>query len=346
MAEGGEVPLSEQSSYVAPTKECDLVMKGGITSGVIYPLAVCRLATAFRLRQIGGTSAGAIAAAVAAAAEHGRDAGGFVKLAAMPAWLAGPAAPPARGSNLRRLFQPAKVTRKPFSIAMALVESGSKPAKAARLAWRMVFAHPVAGLGGALPGLQLAALAFRLGGAAVAPAVIAGLVLAIIGGAGALAVAAVVHAGRALPENGFGLCPGLPGLTEWLAAQLDDVAGIDQGRPLTFGDSEGQRHTAADADDLPHARNALSPSVRAADIPLQQHPVSEALPGLRRRPPRPPCHAAERPGQYPCRGAPHAPSRHGPAPRCRRRANEPELPRPPQRHPHVGGGLRRHGTGG
>lgn len=240
MAEGGEVPLSEQASYVAPTKECDLVMKGGITSGVIYPLAVCRLATAFRLRQIGGTSAGAIAAAVAAAAEHGRDAGGFVKLAAMPAWLAGPAAPPARGSNLRTLFQPAKFTRKPFSIAMALIESGSKPAKAARLAWRMVIAHPVAGLGGALPGLQLAALAFRLGGGAVAPGVIAGLVLAIIGGAVALAVAAVVHAGRVLPENGFGLCPGLPGLTEWLAGQLDDVAGIERGRPLTFGDLKGK----------------------------------------------------------------------------------------------------------
>ena len=42
-------------------KECDVVMKGGITSGVIYPHAVCQLATTHRLRSVGGTSAGAIA---------------------------------------------------------------------------------------------------------------------------------------------------------------------------------------------------------------------------------------------------------------------------------------------
>lgn len=43
--------------------ECDLVMKGGITSGIVYPLAIAEIAKAFRLRSIGGTSAGAIAAA-------------------------------------------------------------------------------------------------------------------------------------------------------------------------------------------------------------------------------------------------------------------------------------------
>nr|WDS96478.1 hypothetical protein VW1_00050 [Enterobacter sp.] len=40
-------------------QECDLVMKGGITSGVVYPLAIVEIAKAFRLRSIGGTSAGA-----------------------------------------------------------------------------------------------------------------------------------------------------------------------------------------------------------------------------------------------------------------------------------------------
>lgn len=39
--------------------ECDLVMKGGITSGIVYPLAVVEISKAFRLRSIGGTSAGA-----------------------------------------------------------------------------------------------------------------------------------------------------------------------------------------------------------------------------------------------------------------------------------------------
>src|ERR1035441_7687075 len=65
----------------APARSCDIVMKGGITSGVVYPLAVVCLAERFRLRNIGGTSAGAIAAAAAAAAELGRDSGGFDRLA-------------------------------------------------------------------------------------------------------------------------------------------------------------------------------------------------------------------------------------------------------------------------
>ena len=50
----------------------DVTMKGGVTSGVIYPLALCELAREFRLRNVGGASAGAIAASFAAAAEVGR----------------------------------------------------------------------------------------------------------------------------------------------------------------------------------------------------------------------------------------------------------------------------------
>src|SRR5689334_9432276 len=54
-----------------PTKYCDLVMKGGITSGVVYPNAVLALSQEFRFKSIGGTSAGAIAAAATAAAAMG-----------------------------------------------------------------------------------------------------------------------------------------------------------------------------------------------------------------------------------------------------------------------------------
>jgi predicted acylesterase/phospholipase RssA len=57
---------------VTPERECDLVMKGGITSGVVYAGAIVELGRAFRFRRIGGTSAGAIGAAVAAAAEYAR----------------------------------------------------------------------------------------------------------------------------------------------------------------------------------------------------------------------------------------------------------------------------------
>jgi hypothetical protein len=45
-----------------PERLCDLIMKGGITSGIIYPAAVCELASTFHFKNICGTSAGAIAA--------------------------------------------------------------------------------------------------------------------------------------------------------------------------------------------------------------------------------------------------------------------------------------------
>src|SRR6059036_446595 len=75
--------------------EADMVMKGGVTSGVVYPLAVCELAKTYRFKNIGGTSAGAIAAAAAAAAEYGRRQGtsaapGFSGLADLPTWIGKP----------------------------------------------------------------------------------------------------------------------------------------------------------------------------------------------------------------------------------------------------------------
>jgi hypothetical protein len=71
-------------------KYCDLIMKGGITSGVIYPKAVSKPSKTFHFRNIGGASAGAIAAAGAAAAEYGRLNGkidSFDKLEKLPADL-------------------------------------------------------------------------------------------------------------------------------------------------------------------------------------------------------------------------------------------------------------------
>lgn len=60
------------SAYLEADRICDLVMKGGITSGVVYPPAIDRISKRFWLSGIGGTSAGAIAAALAAAAELSR----------------------------------------------------------------------------------------------------------------------------------------------------------------------------------------------------------------------------------------------------------------------------------
>src|SRR5438128_954555 len=95
----------------APT-ECDLVMKGGITSGVVYPSAVRVLADTYRFRNIGGASAGAIAAAAAAAAEYGRQTGhgGFDVLQDMtkeleqPGFLTGMFQPTPKARPLYRLL--------------------------------------------------------------------------------------------------------------------------------------------------------------------------------------------------------------------------------------------------
>ncbi|MFT4297217.1 MAG: patatin-like phospholipase family protein [Micropruina sp.] len=68
---GGSAPFTaEQQEYCR--RSLDVTMKGGTTSAVIYPLALCELARHFRFRNLGGASAGAIAASLAAAAELGR----------------------------------------------------------------------------------------------------------------------------------------------------------------------------------------------------------------------------------------------------------------------------------
>ena len=92
-------------AYTRPTADCDLVLKGGVTSGVVYPQAILALARRYRFCSIGGTSVGAIAAAFAAAAEFARrrgDAAGFERLdeacAELPRLLPG-------------LFQPAPALR-------------------------------------------------------------------------------------------------------------------------------------------------------------------------------------------------------------------------------------------
>src|SRR5919199_6613284 len=81
--------LKDIATYQGDMDRCDVVMKGGITSGIVYPLAICELARAYRFKNLGGTSAGAMAAAATAAAEFGRDRGGgsFAQLAGLPAWL-------------------------------------------------------------------------------------------------------------------------------------------------------------------------------------------------------------------------------------------------------------------
>ena len=103
-------------NFAQPKRLCDLVMKGGVTSGVVYPLAVCELARLYSFRNIGGTSAGAIAAAAAAAAEYARRTrapapAGFDMLTTLPQFLGEP-------GQLISLFRPSP------KVASLLLQAG------------------------------------------------------------------------------------------------------------------------------------------------------------------------------------------------------------------------------
>lgn len=243
----GADPLLDRTTYENPLLEADVVMKGGITSGIVYPRAVARLAQQYRFKNVGGTSAGAIAAAAAAAAEHGRhtERGGFAGLAAVPDQLG----EGDRGdSRLLRLFQPDPGTRRLFRLGLAVLARGPRGAmKALTLFPRF----PLVALFLIALAVTLAALGELDVGFAVAVCVVA-VVLAVIG----TTVQVIRDALSAIPENDYGLCrlhdesarEDRQPLTDWLDAQLQALSGKPDDAPLTFGDLWG---TPDDADSDP-----------------------------------------------------------------------------------------------
>ncbi len=119
-----------------PASFCDIVLKGGITSGVVYPLALVELAKRFRFSNIGGTSAGAIAAAAAAAAEYGRSVpgAGFERLEKIPNEI---------GPKLLSLFQPAPQLQPIFAIFIALLTSKTSAGRWADVLFAAVKGYPL-----------------------------------------------------------------------------------------------------------------------------------------------------------------------------------------------------------
>jgi predicted acylesterase/phospholipase RssA len=226
-----DLPRYQSADFAAPTAECDIVLKGGITSGIVYPYAILEIAKVNRFRSVGGTSAGAIAAAFAAAAEYARtvrgDPTGFVRLQRACEDLP---------SRLADLFQPAPRFRPLMTHLLR-----SQRWKQGSAIWALPLALPLQTLlGGALGGGALRLL--DSGTAGVALGVIVGMIVAL-----GLTVARTVF--RHLPEADFGMCPGLhqPGgrgdaITEWMHASIQTIAfGDDVGKatPLTFGDLVG-----------------------------------------------------------------------------------------------------------
>ncbi|MBI3972355.1 MAG: patatin-like phospholipase family protein [Chloroflexi bacterium] len=290
--------LEDPSTYPPePRKLCDVVMKGGVTSGVVYPQAVCELAKTFRFKNIGGTSAGAIAAAATAAAELGRrrraPGGGFAEIAKLPAWLG-------EDRHLYALFQPQAQTEPLFRILVALTDQrhGGKLA-ALREAlrgfkrWALV---------GALPGAFALALAGIAVSRASAPASAfgwlvasalgaAGGLLLVAGGLVGLAVGAYRRTSGAIPKNYYGICTGfshstvggVPALTVWLTTLLNRLAGLDErGRPLTFGDLWGLDPALRESDPErwaeERARRTEDASRRETNLEMMTTCLTEARP--------------------------------------------------------------------
>jgi predicted acylesterase/phospholipase RssA len=236
-----------------PAHNCDLVMKGGITSGVVYPLAVCELSKVFRFRNIGGTSAGAIAAGAAAAAEFGRGkpGSGFALLEELPTKLGEKKSD--GQTTLFHFFQPQSGTKKLFQLFMGALEK--KPKRAVlKACWVPLLVGTLLGAVVGLTPLMVAGLRFEswflllwagLLGAGV------GFVLAAYWAVKRL----FRNSTDALAGNMFGICSGMQGgdgtkelaLTPWLTEFFDRVAGKDPaGGPLTFGDLWGPDHDNRD----------------------------------------------------------------------------------------------------
>lgn len=235
---------------------CDVVMKGGITSGVVYPLAICKLATVFAIKNIGGTSVGAIAAAITAAAEYRRrrfaSGQGYAELAKLPQFLGRPGA-------LRALFAADRIARPLLNRALNLIGPAPIAFRLALLFAMLLMQYvwiPLLSMGvvfgifrwviGPLQDAQLRHVLYA--------SIILGLLIAIAGSGARF----VCHIANVLKRNSFGWCHAysadaeakvsgvadvtqlsardVPPLFNWLEAFIAQTAGTPRERPLTFGD--------------------------------------------------------------------------------------------------------------
>lgn len=246
--------------------ECDIVMAGGVTSGIIYPGAVAMISRRYSFRSIGGTSVGAIAAAVTAAAEYGRRTGNspraFELIASIPKQLGRTAQD--GHSRLFHLFTPQPSTRPLFTLVAPLFSGTSLIGRCLRLMAAAMRATPVsvavtmAALGGAAVVVTLLRSGSGILAAVAALMTVASCLVAWAGTILFLLVRKWLPAWRA---NGYGICTGLSspgaddalfeGLTSWVHQTVQAAAGrTDSDHPLTFGELWG-RYTFSTARSLP-----------------------------------------------------------------------------------------------
>ncbi len=226
----------DQAALAPEDRFCDLVMKGGITSGVVYPPAICTLARKYRFKNIGGTSAGAIAAALTAAAEYQRrregSTQGFKLLEALPKELGEKGA--GGKTKLLRLFQPNPGCRRLFAVLTGALNKGGTISRVAAILWSCMRAYWFATL--ASVALSAVFVLCRSTSAGIF-CLLATLPTSIV-------IVIYRDFTRRVVGNNYGLCKGLTttpasgaALTPWLHELIQKAAGraVDDA-PLTFGD--------------------------------------------------------------------------------------------------------------
>ena len=245
---------------------CDLIMKGGITSGVIYPRLVAELAKTHQLKSVGGTSAGAIAAAGAAAAQYGRSMGvkikddtepanalfgPFEKLDKLPGELGKHVRP--GQSRLLSFFTPQDATRTPFELLLLMIDKNrSKFARARGACWILFkqhwFVFLLVPLLVHLAGYFLLRVIIENGHGHIAAIALAALGFVTLGivTSGIFAIRKLL---LNLTQQNFGIASGMPPesatsndpptLTPWLTTYFNSLSGKPDKQPLTFGDLWG-----------------------------------------------------------------------------------------------------------
>ena len=239
-----ERPLPFFDDRTVPDRYCDLILTGGVTSAVAYPPAIFALASVYRLQSIGGTSSGAGAAALAAAAEYRRRHGsneGFQCLLERTAEIA----ESQHGQvKLFWLFQPGARKQRLFdAIAPGFASARGKSSRLLRgllgaysfvpvLVFAVVALIGV-GLAGSIgsPAWAVHALALAFGALALFAAAVTWVV-------------AILLDFRHVVADDFGLCSGIgdpstgkpPPFTDWLHGLIQEVAALPPDRPLTFAD--------------------------------------------------------------------------------------------------------------
>jgi predicted acylesterase/phospholipase RssA len=247
---------------------CDLVMKGGITSGVVYPSAISRLAKAYRLRSLGGASAGAIAAAGGAVAEYRRQTAragtdnmaGFDRLNRLAQELGTKTA--SGHTRLFQLFLPSPSARPVFSILGSMLNRTSKMSRVFWGVLGLLRAFPLPALLGIVVGFIAifgawtggVQLPFPEGWIGASPSLVAvahflatlfTTLFSVLLTVGLSFFFALKRFVKVMADQDFGLCPGMRAkeqsneplaLTKWLHELLQEIADKPASAPITFGD--------------------------------------------------------------------------------------------------------------